>query len=612
MKPRRFHNWWSTGVLAGTFFLAMFAGWTPLGTQIDHDVYDWMFRLIRPHAGPAKCAVVGIDDESLRQTGGVRRLRTTVADVLDSVSAARPSVIAVDIGLSDVGDPAEDARLEESIRKAGRVVLSTDLTSAAREWQDPLPRFAQWASGVGHAHAEPDPVSREILLYKASGRQRRWALSVESLRVALKADVVEESLNDVTVGGIRIPARIRDDRAVRIRYRPPEDDVPEISWIALRDHPQLSAKLAGKAVFIGVTSQTAVKDRLQTPYSNRDTVPGVRIHASVYETLAGGRFLNDVPDGIVLLVCAAIVASAGICFAWLSGWQAYGAATLILALCHIAPFVLFPAYIFPYTPPVFSAWLSISAAATFQHFVVRSGLRKAEGERKRYQEAMHFVVHEMRTPLTAIQGSSELIGRYNLSEDKRKEIASLINSESKRLGRMIKIFLDVERLSAGQMEIKKEPFDGEALMQACVNRVRPLAERKQIRIQLRPMADIQLVGDTELMDYAFYNLLTNAVKYSPAETEVDVFAERRGDEIHISVKDQGIGLDQKEIKQIFQKFYRTHSAEASGEAGTGIGLSIVEQIIVQHGGRIDVQSSPGRGSCFTLVLPACATLPASA
>jgi signal transduction histidine kinase len=142
--------------------------------------------------------------------------------------------------------------------------------------------------------------------------------------------------------------------------------------------------------------------------------------------------------------------------------------------------------------------------------------------------------------------------------------------------------------------------------------VRPLAERKQIRIDMSPMPETRLVGDTELMDYAFYNLLTNAVKYSPPETEVDVFAERHGAEIHISVKDQGIGLDQKEIKQIFQKFYRTRSAEASGEAGTGIGLSIVEQIITQHGGRIEVQSSPGRGSCFTLVLPACATLPASA
>ena len=70
------------------------------------------------------------------------------------------------------------------------------------------------------------------------------------------------------------------------------------------------------------------------------------------------------------------------------------------------------------------------------------------------------------------------------------------------------------------------------------------------------------------------------------------------------MKDQGIGMDQKEVKQIFQKFYRTKKAEESGEAGTGIGLSIVQQIVEQHGGEIEVTSQPGAGSCFVLVLPA--------
>jgi two-component system sensor histidine kinase SenX3 len=105
------------------------------------------------------------------------------------------------------------------------------------------------------------------------------------------------------------------------------------------------------------------------------------------------------------------------------------------------------------------------------------------------------------------------------------------------------------------------------------------------------------------MEYAFYNLLTNAVKYSPPETEVRVSSRLEGDRAFISVADQGIGIDQKDVRKIFQKFYRTKKAEESGEVGTGIGLSIVEQIVIQHGGSIEVTSSPGRGSCFTLVLP---------
>jgi len=218
---------------------------------------------------------------------------------------------------------------------------------------------------------------------------------------------------------------------------------------------------------------------------------------------------------------------------------------------------------------------------------------------------MHFVTHEMRTPLSAIQGSSELISRFPLTEDKRKQIALLINSESKRLARMVEIFLNVERLSAGQMELKREPISVAEMMAICAERVGPVAARKHIEVILQYIpADLALTGDRELMEYACYNLLTNAVKYSPQNTQVTVAAVRNEAQVRIAVQDQGIGMDQKEVKQIFQKFYRTRKAEESGEAGTGIGLSIVQQIVEQHGGRIDVVSQPGHGSCFTLVMPA--------
>jgi signal transduction histidine kinase len=108
------------------------------------------------------------------------------------------------------------------------------------------------------------------------------------------------------------------------------------------------------------------------------------------------------------------------------------------------------------------------------------------------------------------------------------------------------------------------------------------------------------------MEYAFYNLLTNAVKYSPAETTVRVDASAERGLLRLSVKDQGMGMDARELRQIFRKFYRTKRAEASGEAGTGIGLSIVDQIVTHHGGRMEAESIPGKGSTFTIVVPAAA------
>ncbi|MFN0168731.1 MAG: CHASE2 domain-containing protein [Bryobacteraceae bacterium] len=590
-------------VLAATFAIAQAASWSELGALIDSDAYDWMFRLVRPAAGPARSVLVAVDEETLQQSGGMRQIRTLLAEALDRSKDAK--AIAVDVVLSDPGDPAEDALLEEALRRSGKVVLACEMMPAGGVWEDPLPRFRSAVSAVGHVHAEPDPVSREVLLHKIAGRDRRWALAVEAYRVGAGVAQIEETPADVRVGSLVIPASDRGHRAMRIRYRPPESAIPVVTLAALRRDPALASRLLDRTVFVGVTAISAAKDRLQTPYTGRGQAPGVEINANVFETIAQGTFLVDVPGWVCLLASLAIVLATGLCFWFLSGWAAYAGAFLLLAGAHALPVVLFAnSLVLPFTMPVFSAWLAISSAASFQHFVVRRGLLLAEDERLRYQQAIHFVVHEMRTPLTAIQGSSELIGRYpNLPEAKRNQIASLINTESKRLGRLIQVFLDVERLASGQMELRRDSFDAYELIVICVERVRPLAERKRIRIELEPFVELPMNGDRELMEYAFYNLLTNAVKYSPPDTVVDMFARRDGGEMRISFRDQGIGMDSKEVKQIFQKFYRTKKAEESGEKGTGIGLSIVKQIVARHRGKIDVESSPGRGSCFTLVLP---------
>jgi two-component system phosphate regulon sensor histidine kinase PhoR len=283
--------------------------------------------------------------------------------------------------------------------------------------------------------------------------------------------------------------------------------------------------------------------------------------------------------------------------------MSYALAIALLLFAHALPVMLFrQGTVFPYFGPVAVAWLSCAAAATFQVFFVRRQLSRSESEKSRYQQAIHWAAHEMRTPLTAIQGSSEIMTNYALPEAKQKQLSEMINSESKRLARLIQTFLDVERLADGHMEMKREEFTAASVVDTCMTRVKPLAERKGISLTLDSPVEGTLVGDRELMEYAFYNLLTNAVKYSPADTHVRVTAEARGTDLRLSVQDQGIGMDAKELKSIFQKFYRTKKAEASGEVGTGIGLSIVEQIVTSHRGRMEVTSEPGKGSCFTMVL----------
>jgi signal transduction histidine kinase len=366
-----------------------------------------------------------------------------------------------------------------------------------------------------------------------------------------------------------------------------------------------------KTVFLGITALSAAHDRLLSP-SGRD-VSGVEVHAQAFETMARGRFLTRAEGSTVLLVCLGLVTAAGLIFGFLSGWPAYAAGAALLCATMWMPVQFFHHdIVFPYFAPLAVAWLGSAGAASYQHFVVRRQLRKSESEKSRYQQAIHWAAHEMRTPLTAIQGSSELMTRYSMPDAKRNELNEMINSESKRLARIISTFLDVERLAEGQMELKQEPLAVAELVNTCVGRARPLAERKQIEIALSSAFEGTVLGDRELLEYALYNLLTNAVKYSPPDTTVHVYSELAGTELRLTVEDQGIGMDAKEIKSIFQKFYRTKRAEASGEAGTGIGLSIVEQIVFRHGGRIEVTSTPGKGSCFTMIMKVHASAPTNA
>jgi signal transduction histidine kinase len=405
---------------------------------------------------------------------------------------------------------------------------------------------------------------------------------------------------------------------MRVRFAPRNADtgadvIPRIGMQKLIDHPELARAFTGKVVFVGLTAVTELHDRLPTPVAPAIPTSGIEINASAFETIARGLFITDSSPAWVLLFSLALLAGAGVSFRYLPGWWAYLGALAVLAAAHITPYFFFThGQVFSFVTPASVAWFGSLTAAAYYQLVVRRNWHIEQAARTRYQQAMQFVTHEMRTPLSAIQGSSELISRYSLTEEKRKQVAEVIHSESKRLARMVEVFLSVERLSAGQMELKHESIALAGMVATCVERARPLADRKHIALSLEPIADgLLLTGDRELMEYACYNLLSNAIKYSPQRTEVTVSGWKDQAHLRIAVKDQGIGMDQKEVKQIFQKFYRTRKAEESGEAGSGIGLSIVKQIVEQHGGAIEVASQPGAGSCFTLVLPAAAVVAAS-
>jgi signal transduction histidine kinase len=219
-------------------------------------------------------------------------------------------------------------------------------------------------------------------------------------------------------------------------------------------------------------------------------------------------------------------------------------------------------------------------------------------------DVIALVSHEMRTPLTAIQGMTELLANYDIDPDRRKEISAAINGEVKRLTGMITEYLDITRLESGATPIRKFPAKLETLLQRTLLLLEPVGAQRRIRL----LANIEpglpaLVVDVDLLTRALENLLSNAIKYSPDNTEITVIAAREGESIAISVADQGYGIPEDDLPRVFEKFYRVPRVEDAGVPGTGLGLALVREIAELHGGSVTAASKLNTGSTFTLRIP---------
>lgn len=215
------------------------------------------------------------------------------------------------------------------------------------------------------------------------------------------------------------------------------------------------------------------------------------------------------------------------------------------------------------------------------------------------------VSHEFRTPLTALRQLSELLvsGRVAGEQD-RQEYYELIAHESQRLGRLVEGLLNFGRVEAGALEFRFEAVDPAALVREVVQEFRRESGTRGYQVELTADGPAPPVrADRAGLSCVVWNLLDNAVKYSPESFTVWVEVEREGPWIVIRVRDRGLGIPPGEQTEIFRKFVRGQAARARSILGTGIGLAVASQIVAAHGGNITLQSRPGEGSTFTVRLP---------
>lgn len=220
-------------------------------------------------------------------------------------------------------------------------------------------------------------------------------------------------------------------------------------------------------------------------------------------------------------------------------------------------------------------------------------------------ELVSMVAHELRSPLTSIAGFSELLLDEGVTQEQSKEYAEIILKESNRLGDLINKFLDISRIESGKSQVHKTPVQIGHVIESILEMNMYLAERKGMKVNINIPDDLATVWvDREMMGEVILNLFSNAVKYSPERKAINIDVEDKDDEQLIRIADQGYGIPEKSLNKIFDKFYRVTDNEYIQEVnGSGLGLSLVKEIIELHDGSIWVESKIGEGSTFTFSIP---------
>jgi heavy metal sensor kinase len=222
-----------------------------------------------------------------------------------------------------------------------------------------------------------------------------------------------------------------------------------------------------------------------------------------------------------------------------------------------------------------------------------------------FQEMQRFTAdaaHELRTPLAVMRTEAEVALRAPRSAEEYRRVLENLLEEVNRLTAMAEKLLFLSRHDAGLHESSLRPLNGSELLQEVVGHMRFLAEEKQITLTVEGGSKAGILADERQLRHVLYNLLDNAIKYTPAGGAVDVRATTQDSTWRVSIRDTGIGISADHLPHIFDRFYRADAARTAG-AGAGLGLAICRSLMDAMHGQIEVESEPGRGATFRVLLP---------
>lgn len=236
---------------------------------------------------------------------------------------------------------------------------------------------------------------------------------------------------------------------------------------------------------------------------------------------------------------------------------------------------------------------------------IKSQNKKILASEKIKNEFLASVSHELRTPLNAIIGFSDILKAqvYGKLSDKQQEFVNDIQVSGVQLLGMVNEILDITKLEANAMKLVKRYFEISRPIIETSNLLMPLIKKKNIELTQNIQNDIDIYADYQKIQQVLYNLISNAIKYTPENGKIDISVTNTAKKIKICVKDNGIGIEPKDHKKIFQKFVQLEDAFYKKETSTGLGLTITMQLVKMHKGSIKINSEKGKGAEFIVTLP---------
>ena len=222
------------------------------------------------------------------------------------------------------------------------------------------------------------------------------------------------------------------------------------------------------------------------------------------------------------------------------------------------------------------------------------------------------VSHELRTPMTTIGGFIDGILDGTIEKDKQEHYLRIISEEVKRLTGVVQSMLSLAKLESGEMQVKREAFDlSHVIFEIAVSQERRIEEGEIDIRGLDEIGSVNISADRDLIYQAIYNLIDNAVKFTPKNGYIEFAAKSDPKECVFRIRNSGEGIDQKDLPYVFERFYKTDKSRSSNKESTGLGLYIVKTIVSIHGGRVTVRSIPGQYTEFEITLPATPQLPSN-